>query len=822
MKPKPKFHRASTMVRRSNAPSLSLFEKAEKTMGSPLAKRQSVYTLMEGKISKLIEEYQKNRNNPNKRTTVSFFREEGTTYVIPYILSKTYRSQNDLLILKGYLKTLERFASVLQSGVVDIDPLLMNIAMQIKCEKMKSGNIIFKYGERGNKFYVIMKGTVSILIPKENKIKLTLIDYVIFLMRLVICKEKEMLSRTITANKTLYNLTEKDVEIFTHQIVKKLKKASKEDEEEDGIDMLSSGGEENTSKEKIENSLSNVLSPEKDKKSASPRKKNKEEKQEKINPLSLLNKFEPIEMQQIYQKVSLILAEYQLFVKKSRKNQATIFDYTNMEYPSAKLQAVPSEQELTLFSYFEVVKLSKGDFFGELALQTSTSKRTGTIICLEDCVLGTLSRDAYNSSIKDVQTKRRRGHVKFLLSFKIFLGLNWNIFESRFFNFFKYITVSQRETLAIQGEKCDEIYFVKEGEFEVVTKMYESELRKWYNYIKNNKEDHREVKDKSHRTLYKVLFFKNKDVIGLNDMLKDNISMVTITCVSKRGILFSIEKKIFEAIANKIYDVQKNVDAFTLTRRKIMLTRLKNLLSVNVSKDLNSVPVNQATKEEIVRFFSAETPKDNSMHRKKIFVSPSRIELSSPTPPKIHDRNATRNNHPMLSPIQNRKSNFTHYKSISEILLDEDFKRKGRYNSTNTNTNETTARVRSCFKTPSSTMSDRFTPKIITDALKKDKTASEKENKKYLKQILGTFYNRRKRYTSPTDYIDSNDKLIVNSISKSRNNEVFVDPLKFETVNKGAPKQRYNSYYRNVLSPRKLPVNFMDKATPLYIRLNKL
>ena len=99
-------------------------------------------------------------------------------------------------------------------------------------------------------------------------------------------------------------------------------------------------------------------------------------------------------------------------------------------------------------------------------------------------MFGTLQRDAYNLSIRDIQSKIRRGNVKFLLGVKIFSHLNWNFFESRIFNFFKQIKSVSKEIVVQQGKICDCIFFVKKGEFEVTTYMNDEDITYFTTAIK--------------------------------------------------------------------------------------------------------------------------------------------------------------------------------------------------------------------------------------------------------------------------------------------------------------------------------------------------
>ena len=60
-------------------------------------------------------------------------------------------------------------------------------------------------------------------------------------------------------------------------------------------------------------------------------------------------------------------------------------------------------EDVIIYSYIPITVKHQGDIFGELALQNPNSKRTATIICMEECIFGILSRESYNNIIKDIQ-----------------------------------------------------------------------------------------------------------------------------------------------------------------------------------------------------------------------------------------------------------------------------------------------------------------------------------------------------------------------------------------------------------------------------------
>ena len=692
--------------------------------------RFSLSSMYDAKINALSAQIQKNQGDMAKDNAL--FEGEGSMDLLVYVLNKPNRNQTELFILKVFLKTLKNFTSLMSTMAIDIDSLLMNVAFYLKCERIKKGNAVFKYGDKGNKYYVILRGSASVLLPKETKVSLSLFDYIKMIIRLVIVRENELLVRTVNSNKGAYNISVEEIKKF-------VKKGLKDDE----IDMDSNGVDIGQ---------------------------------------SVLDSFDNYDKNKFYVHMNKISDMYKTFKAKNKKGANTVDDYISLSFPSDMNEIVTElhveTKELLLYSYYEVVLLNKGDAFGEIALTSKTAKRTATIICDEETVFGTLQRDAYNLSIRDIQSKIRRGNVKFLLGVKIFSHLNWNFFESRIFNFFKQIKTVSKEIVVQQGKICDCIFFVKKGEFEVTTYMNDEDITYFTTAIKkkvrnaNIKLEDDTILSKMNdnkgnlikKKNLKITIMSDNDVIGLDDMLINNKSVFTVQCLSENGTLFSIERTIFFSIASKIKEVANETINYTITRINVMLNRLSSLSSVNATKDLTQKQVNTLNKNVIKMKTNLRSMSAFGRHKPT---------ASTVTPIK---------HNPILS-------NYMKYQSISEMLLDD--------SDTLTKNRKNRCKISSLISNTTNINNNQSTDGI-------------------LKRIVGVNYCQRKSKRFESIFVQSPHK----------KNNVFVDILKLDSANKEPISNRYGnvkyylkSYY---LYPSKIPSNFYDKAKPLSIRLNKL
>ena len=138
------------------------------------------------KIQKIVKELEK------KGDDITGILDDNIFEITAFILNKTHRNENELKILQSYLYSLKKFVSLLGVEKEELNPLLRNISIHLKGEKFKSGKMVFRFGDKGTKFYLILKGSISVMIIKENKIRLNYYEYIVHLVKLYAIGEVEI------------------------------------------------------------------------------------------------------------------------------------------------------------------------------------------------------------------------------------------------------------------------------------------------------------------------------------------------------------------------------------------------------------------------------------------------------------------------------------------------------------------------------------------------------------------------------------------------------------------------------------------------------
>lgn len=167
-----------------------------------------------------------NKNQKNKLNFELTIHNPKTLEVIFYILNKSIRTFNDLYLINSYLFQMENFINLLKTYNSSIEQLVGFISSCIKPFKAESNKMIIHIGEKGNQFFIILKGSVSVLVPKERKIRISQKDYENYLKMLFNFNENYLLENTIKHNNKIYKIKEKDIKIIDEDL-KKLRKEIK-------------------------------------------------------------------------------------------------------------------------------------------------------------------------------------------------------------------------------------------------------------------------------------------------------------------------------------------------------------------------------------------------------------------------------------------------------------------------------------------------------------------------------------------------------------------------------------------------------------------
>ena len=621
---KEKFKETLTKLENANMDIIEEYEAYIKDLVIDLNRQEKMKTLEKNKKKK-------------EKISISF-------HIVQYILKKRKRSNDELLILKYFLSEMD-FISLLKADIGK-DKLLYSLSRYLRLEKRSQNSIVFRYGNKGNKFYIVFSGELSVLILKEIKVQISYLRYIIHLIILKLLKEDDLVNKTISSNFGINKVNQIEFDSYYDNLTKFVNKhfgkfSNKnryfifQDSNKNSIknnntlpqnilyndaihnldiilDSDFSSDEEENKNEKEDDDDEDENNEERKgfefREGEYMRIKNKTDKKFKrrkilkknpiLSNIYNINKklnYEEILINRLQKKELKYLVIYFIFCRElisCKKIFSSIQDYIDFTYLNSPMHLSmdfdcnsSKKEQFSLFQYFEIAKKSKGDTFGELALQHSDNKRTATIMTISDSVLGYLSRSDYNLSISNIELKKRKKDVNFIMSFSIFSQMNWFVFENKYFNYFKKEIIFKNEKILEQGQKNSKLFFILAGQFELKTSMT---FKKLYSFLRLKLGNNFDIMPAPSNINNKINTFKiciayDKDLLGLQDCYYYNdISFIDATCISTKSIVLSVDISILNEMKEKNPEIKIDLKNLMIKRNEIMIERLKKIYYKNL------------------------------------------------------------------------------------------------------------------------------------------------------------------------------------------------------------------------------------------------
>ena len=162
-----------------------------------LGKRRRTSELIESKIFEFDKKLKKNLAKGTKLgdIVIEDIKRNELANLVYYIISK------GKLFIKIYVDIIKYFLSkyTKYSGFEgDKDFFLRKLSMSMNAEKHPKNRIIFRKNDIGDRFYLILRGSVSVVIVKERYELLTPREYNIYLERLILYKEYQLIKLVFT------------------------------------------------------------------------------------------------------------------------------------------------------------------------------------------------------------------------------------------------------------------------------------------------------------------------------------------------------------------------------------------------------------------------------------------------------------------------------------------------------------------------------------------------------------------------------------------------------------------------------------------------
>ena len=512
---------------------------------------------------------------------------------------KTVREKADVKFISLYLSNLKKFINLLKTINEDNKDnnnnnvqkqneekdkyfkLLRYVSEHLIYEKYESKRLVMRYGDIGDKFYIILHGLVSIIIPIRISMQLTFNEFSRYIARLILFQEYELAKITMRENKHIYNIDLPDIKFIIHYINKNSDESINEKEDyrnyysgiKSAKNVFRQTGKnlmkyittkieevdennyknknkinfirnikiekmiENENATKIERFMSKYLTKEEYKSFEDMKERDSsfdtdDENDKMLSSETYISRIKNFKL--VYDN------NYQLR-KKSSHSQSQIFNSAPSRKSSKKinfgrkekdkekeetdnyenLQATHNKNTVYIYEYQEIIQLETGDIFGDFALSNNSSKRTATVISLMDSYFGCLNRDIYNA-IKGSNEKKKKNMVNYLCHTKIFRSINYKTLEDKYLNYFAFKNAFMDEYIIKNGQVNTNLIIIKNGTFEV---FFSGSLKDFYNimnYYRDNFSDLDERKYEFSDSLFRKIYKINDNMRKIEKLFGEN------------------------------------------------------------------------------------------------------------------------------------------------------------------------------------------------------------------------------------------------------------------------------------------------------------
>ena len=452
------------------------------------------------------------------------------------------------------------------------------------------------------------------------------------------------------------------------------------------------------------------------------------------------------------------------------------------------LKNIKIRKNLQIGIYEEIIKLGERKTFGEMAL-LDTNIRNASILCVDNCIFGSLSKNMYDNCIKNVQLKLRRKKISFVLNCELFKDVQIEDFERKYFSFFKNFKLNQNDYLFKQGNERNEIYFVKQGEIELYMKTSLNELKNLikksddikFDENKEKKELKKIILDNNYNFLNQIhtlhLFkIKENEIIGLNDYLDENNNYICdAKCISNNTEIYSLHIKYFNDILKSDFKIRTNYKDFLNKKNKILNERLFYIRNTLLNQKLNQINYeNEKFNKNLDKIFEKEK---NDKQKNSFLQNSKSFKLF-----KLNKKNKKIKN---ISTFMSKKSHLMKLNNFEENknLINKNIEIIDNKINVINNNNKNSEKILNKFISHTKTNSTESALNLIKNRIKKKYNFSN---------LIGNHYN----------YSSKDNNLILSNLSNNFENNKYNLSYKTYFSNKNISTKRilipiFKTIYKN-------------------------
>ena len=372
--------------------------------------------------------------------------------------------------------------------------LISNVSAYMLYHFFPANRVLMRFGDEGEKFYILLNGTVTIIVTRKKSVNISLNEYFRYIALLIIYKEQQILKQVVKENKNSNFIEIPGIDFF-FVISNESNPLILMRDIYLGINNKSIQNNKNFNNSKISNKSSSTSDKPK-KKSEKKRRKSSYNEQKTINLKDLETEFLKVEE---FLNIYLTNDELAFFYKSLNDEKYDVFEIDDNVNVSPEnyvkrilnysydinilkgkkiknLKEIIGElkkndkkiNKLNIYEYNILVELNSGDMFGEAALSAPSLKRNATIMTVTDCHFGCLNRKIYQKHIQKATETNKKNTINYICNTGIFNGYPKDILNKKFFSCFVFKKNKKNDYIIKQKEFNSNIILIKEGVFEII------------------------------------------------------------------------------------------------------------------------------------------------------------------------------------------------------------------------------------------------------------------------------------------------------------------------------------------------------------------
>ena len=150
-------------------------------------------------------------NNGEELFNIPFEITEKEENLMKYCVSKrrNLRKKEENIFIAHYISTFKNYRNIIinkDERFIEPNEFLIRISQNLIQENVNSFNLINRFGDKNEKFYMILEGKISVLSIKESVYKMNEIEYINHLQFLLEIKENELVNKILEKNDKIFNV----------------------------------------------------------------------------------------------------------------------------------------------------------------------------------------------------------------------------------------------------------------------------------------------------------------------------------------------------------------------------------------------------------------------------------------------------------------------------------------------------------------------------------------------------------------------------------------------------------------------------------------